>query len=160
MFYLFLRQRETEHEQGRGRERGRHRIWSRLQAPSCQHRDRHGARTHRPWDHDLSRSRTLNRLSHPGAPVGLTPSPVQGSNSRLWDRDPSQGQELDALPTETLRYPQQDLRFTVPLCVYLQLGNFHGRIELYQLNMTHLSILLLMSSWAVFCLGSHPPCCF
>ena len=34
--FLFLRQRETEHEQGRGRERGRHRIQSRLQAPSCQ----------------------------------------------------------------------------------------------------------------------------
>ena len=30
--------RETEHEQGRGRERGRHRIQSRLQAPSSQHR--------------------------------------------------------------------------------------------------------------------------
>ena len=26
------------------------------------------AQTHEPWDHDLSRSRTLNRLSHPGAP--------------------------------------------------------------------------------------------
>ena len=32
--YLFLRQRETEHEWGRGRERGRHRIRSRLQAPA------------------------------------------------------------------------------------------------------------------------------
>ena len=29
--YLFLGQRETEHERGRGRERGRHRIGSRLQ---------------------------------------------------------------------------------------------------------------------------------
>ena len=35
--YLFLRQRETEHERGGGRERGRHRIGSRLQALSCQH---------------------------------------------------------------------------------------------------------------------------
>ena len=26
------------------------------------------ARTHEPWDHDLSQSRTLNRLSHPGTP--------------------------------------------------------------------------------------------
>ena len=66
--YLFLRQRETEHEQGRGRERGRHRIWNRLQALSCQHGARRGAQTHGPWDHDLSRSRTLNRPSHPGAP--------------------------------------------------------------------------------------------
>ena len=39
------------------------------QAPgsSCQHRARHGARSHKPWDHDLSWSQTLNRLSHPGA---------------------------------------------------------------------------------------------
>ena len=41
------------------RERGRHRIRSRLQAPSCQHRALHGARTHGPWDHDLSRSQRL-----------------------------------------------------------------------------------------------------
>ena len=64
--YLFLR--ETENEQGRNRERGRHRIRSRLQALSCQHRAWHGARTHEPWDHDLSQSRMLNQLSHPGAP--------------------------------------------------------------------------------------------
>ena len=67
-FYLFLRQRETEHEQGRGRERGRHRIQSRLHALSCQHRARRRARTHGLWDHDLRWSWTLNRLSHPGAP--------------------------------------------------------------------------------------------
>ena len=37
--YLFFeRQRETEHEWGRSREGGRHRIPSRLQALSCQHR--------------------------------------------------------------------------------------------------------------------------
>ena len=65
-------ERETEHEQGRGRERGRHRIQSRLQVLSCRHRARRGARTHEPRDHDLSRSRTLNRLSHPGAPGFLT----------------------------------------------------------------------------------------
>ena len=64
---LFLRQRETEHERGRVRERGRHRIWNRLQTLSCQHRARRGARTHGPWDRDLSRSRPLNRLSHPGS---------------------------------------------------------------------------------------------
>ena len=66
--YSFLRQRETEHEQGRTRERRRHRIRSRLQAPSCQHRAQRRASTHRVRDHDLSRSWTLNRLSHPGAP--------------------------------------------------------------------------------------------
>ena len=66
--YLFLRQRETQHEQGRGRERGKHRIWSRLQALSCQHRARRGARAHGWQDRDLSRSWPLNRLSHPGTP--------------------------------------------------------------------------------------------
>ena len=65
--YLFLRQREREHEWGRVRERGRHRIRSRLQGPSCQHRARRRAWTHGPWDHDLSRSQPLNWLSHPGA---------------------------------------------------------------------------------------------
>ena len=52
--YLFLRQRETEHEWGRGRERGRHRIRSRLQAPRHQPRARRGARTHGPRDRDLA----------------------------------------------------------------------------------------------------------
>ena len=40
----------------------------RLHALSCQHRARHGARTHKLRDHDLSPSRMLNQLSHPGAP--------------------------------------------------------------------------------------------
>ena len=72
--YFWERERERERErvhaleQGRGRERGRCRIRSRLQAPSCQHRARRGARTHQPWDHDLSWSQMLNGLSHPGAP--------------------------------------------------------------------------------------------
>ena len=64
-----MRQRETEHEWGKGRERGRHRIGSRLQALSHhQPRARRGARTHRRRDRDLSWSQMLNRLSHPGAP--------------------------------------------------------------------------------------------
>ena len=53
-FYLFLGQRETEHERGRGRERGRHRIGNRLQAPSQQPRARRGARTRGPRDRDLA----------------------------------------------------------------------------------------------------------
>ena len=69
--YLFLRQREAEHERGKGRERGRPRIRSRLQAPSCRHRARCGARTHGPGDHGQSRSRRLNRRSHPGTPKYL-----------------------------------------------------------------------------------------
>ena len=60
---LFLRERETEHKQGKGRERGRHGIWS-----SCQHRAWCGAQTHEPGDHNLSQSQTPNQLSHPGAP--------------------------------------------------------------------------------------------
>ena len=66
--YFWQRKRETEHEQARGRERGRHRIWNRLQALSCQHRAWGRARTHGPRDHELSQSQTLNLLSHPSAP--------------------------------------------------------------------------------------------
>ena len=57
--------RKREHEQGRGRETGdRSKVGSVLRAASqC------GARTHKPWDHDLSRSLMLNRLSHLGAPM-------------------------------------------------------------------------------------------
>ena len=60
--FIFEREgeREREREQGRGRERGRSRIWSTFQALSCQHRAPHGAWTHKPRDHDLSWSHTLN----------------------------------------------------------------------------------------------------
>ena len=67
--YFWEREREKEHEQGTDRERGRHRIWSRLQALSCWHRAWRRAQTHRLQDYDLSQSWTLNQLSHPGAPV-------------------------------------------------------------------------------------------
>ena len=46
--FNFLRDRETECKLGRGRERGRHRIRSRLQALSCQHRAQCGAQTREP----------------------------------------------------------------------------------------------------------------
>ena len=74
LMFIYLSERERESpskgcRQGRGRERGRHRIQSRLQALSCQHRAPHGARTHEPRDHDLSWSRALNWLSHPGTPT-------------------------------------------------------------------------------------------
>ena len=67
MFIYFEGERETERERGRSRERGRRRIWSRLQAPSCEHRVQGGARTHKPkpWPGPKS---TLNWLSHPGTP--------------------------------------------------------------------------------------------
>ena len=67
--FIFERRRETDHEWGRGRERRRHRIRSRFRALSCQRRAWRGARTHKPWDRDLSWSQMLNWLSHPGAPM-------------------------------------------------------------------------------------------
>ena len=66
-FNLFSRERETQCERGRGRERGRPRIGSGLQAPSRWHRVPRGARTREPRDRDLSPTQMLNRLSHPGA---------------------------------------------------------------------------------------------
>ena len=54
---------------GEEAERGRHRIQSKLQALSCQHRAQPRAQTHKPENHDLSPSQTLNRLSHPGTPT-------------------------------------------------------------------------------------------
>ena len=38
-------------------------------APGSKLSSQSGARTHKPRDHDLSGSHTLNRLSHPGAPT-------------------------------------------------------------------------------------------
>ena len=38
------------------------------QVLSCQHRAGLRARSHEPWDHDLSQSQMFNRLSHPGTP--------------------------------------------------------------------------------------------
>ena len=66
---LFLRERECMSRGGA--ERGRHRIWSRIQAQRCQHRAWHGVWTHQMWDHDLSRRQTFNRLSQPGSPPVL-----------------------------------------------------------------------------------------
>ena len=68
--FLSLKERETAWAGGGWwqRERGGQRIWSRLQAPSCQHTAQCRARTHEPWDHNLNPSRMLNWLSHPGAP--------------------------------------------------------------------------------------------
>ena len=64
-FCLFIFERERVSRGGakREREKERQRTWSRLQAPSCQHRAWLRAPTHEPWDHDLSRSGTLNWLA-------------------------------------------------------------------------------------------------
>ena len=50
---------ERKHKQGRGRERGKHKIWSRLQVPYCQHRAPCGAQTHKLWDHTWAKVRCL-----------------------------------------------------------------------------------------------------
>ena len=67
--HFWERKTETERRRGRGKEREgdtESEAGSRL---SCQHRAWRRAWTHKPRDHDLSRSWTLNRLSHPGAPT-------------------------------------------------------------------------------------------
>ena len=65
--FVYFSERDR-HKRGKSRERGRHRIQIKLQALSCQHRARCGARTHKPLNHDLSWSQMLNQLSHPGTP--------------------------------------------------------------------------------------------
>ena len=64
---MFIFERERVQAREGQRERGRHRIRSRFQALSSQHRARRGARTRELGERDLSRSESLNRLSHPGA---------------------------------------------------------------------------------------------
>ena len=66
--FIYFWARETEHEQGLVRERGRHRIQRRVHPLSYQHRAWCGAQTHEPWGHDLSQSWMLNWLRHPSAP--------------------------------------------------------------------------------------------
>ena len=67
-----------------GAERGGHRIRSRLQAPKLSAQSptpglnsQTGAWTHRLWDHDLSWSQMLNRLSHQGIPVLIESQPCR-----------------------------------------------------------------------------------
>ena len=67
IFNYFSRIKKDRVWAERGRERGRYRIQSRLQVPSCQHTAKHGAWTHKLWDQDLSWSQLLNLLSQPGA---------------------------------------------------------------------------------------------
>ena len=84
--FNFERERERERESermGEGQRERETRIWSRLQALSCQHRAQHGAQTHEPRDYDLSRSRMLNWLSHPGTPVFFLFKSTRGHNKLL-----------------------------------------------------------------------------
>ena len=70
MFIYFWNRERDRAWTGEGQRERETQNRSRLQALRCQHRAQHGARTHGTWNHDLSRSQTLNRLSHPGAPNG------------------------------------------------------------------------------------------
>ena len=71
LMFLSIFERERQSVSRGGAERGRHRTWSRIQAPSHQHRMWHRAQIHKLRDHDPSWSRTLNRLSHPGAALNI-----------------------------------------------------------------------------------------
>ena len=88
--YLFLRERQTEtaHKWERGREGGDRgsKVGSVLTAES----PTRGSNS-QLQDHDLSRSQTLNRLSHPGAP-------------RLWF---SNKDETSVVPPLTWTFPAQ-----------------------------------------------------
>ena len=67
--YFWERERENTSREGQREREGNTELKasSGLQAPPCQHKARHRAQTHKLWDHDLSWSRMLNWLSHPGA---------------------------------------------------------------------------------------------
>ena len=69
LMFIYFWERQRQSMSGGGAEREGDRIWNRLRALSCQHRARHGARTHKLWDHDPSQSQTPNQRSHPGAPT-------------------------------------------------------------------------------------------
>ena len=66
---LFISEGWREEREGGEAEREGDKIWSKIQALSCQHRTRLGAQTHKLWDHNLSGSWTLNQLSNPGSLV-------------------------------------------------------------------------------------------
>ena len=98
----------------RERETGRHRIQSRLHAVSCQHRAQCGAWTHRPWDHDLSWSQTLNQLSHPGTPPNFSEASIDTYKMKTTShsisvmvkedtKDPEEGPTLVSTPQTAAR---------------------------------------------------------
>ena len=67
---MFIFETKTEGEQGRGRERGRHRIGNRLQALSHQPSARRGAQTHGPRDRDLAEVGRLTDCATQAPPHG------------------------------------------------------------------------------------------
>ena len=83
--FIYFWERQRQNVSGLGQRQRE----AQLQAPSCQHRARRGARTHELVDHDLSGSQTLNRLSHPGAPL-----PFLSKSHERYTKD-TQGPSLD-----------------------------------------------------------------
>ena len=83
--FVYFWERKTECKWGRGKEKWRHRIQSRLQALSCQHEAWRGARTHGPRDHDPSWSQTFTQRSCQ-APHERDPSRRQPPFPRWWNR--------------------------------------------------------------------------
>ena len=127
------------------RERGRHRIWSRLQALSCQHRAVHGVQTHELLGHDLSWSQTVHRLSHPSAP--------SWSQFLNWDLMSTFGSPF--MPSEHKDYN------TVGLSSGPQSGQFRFHpllfITIFAQNFIN-SCWVLLPSTSLPPLCTHPPC--
>ena len=88
--YFWDRDREPLHEGERGRERGRHKIWGRLQAVSCHHEAWRRAWTYEPRDRDLSQNWTLNQLS-PLAPLCLFVLERERQTECEWGRSRESG---------------------------------------------------------------------
>ena len=115
-FIYFERERESMCKWGRGKERGRERIPSRLHTTSAE--PDAGLQLTERWDHDLSQSQMLNQWSHPGAPllsISRQPKPIflavkiqflplDSSNLspfKVADRSWPQGaQDLNSLPLQ------------------------------------------------------------
>ena len=85
---LFLRERQSTSRGGA--ERGRHRIWSKLQALSCQHRAQRWAWTHEPWDHDLNWSRCLTNWATQ-RPWTLSSGTLLHPSASQWHTQPPLG---------------------------------------------------------------------
>ena len=137
------RERETERDREREREDPK-------QALCWQQTAWHRARTHKPWDRDLSWSRTRNQLRHPSAPkvylflregereckLGRTSERETedlkqalcwqqtawcgAQTCKLWDHDLSWSQTLSQ-PTDPLRCPKNALfNKLTSFCVFLK----------------------------------------
>ena len=120
--FVILRERDRAWA-GEGQRERETRIWSRLQALSCQHRTWPGARTHKLPDHDLGRSWKHNRLSHPGAP-SLNFSKLIVPNQEY---DPSRGEDKAETETSTLLCnPQTEHTFCLKRQMFYSNSTVHN----------------------------------